>query len=303
MMTGLNRIILLNKVTFLLSISNTVLIIIFVGILQWGIGGFMVAWVTNSVCGAVVALLLTLPMDRLSGLPARRAFKDLVGFGLRVHGASIAYQLFLRFDSYTVKIILGSTALGYYSLSTSLAERLWVLPNALGPSSLSKISQLPRKESALLTAKVTRTSLLMMLSAAIPFAIIAGWLVPFLYGAEYAASVLPLTILLLGTLGFAGMAVLNNYVLGQMQRPGLLSIISWLELGISIPLYLVFIYWLGIVGAAIASTVTYLLAMAGTTVVFIRDSGLSVWQVLVPRPEDFRDYVRVVTSMLRRSPT
>ena len=93
---------------------------------------------------------------------------------------------------------------------------------------------------------------------------------------------------------------MNSYILGQMDRPGLLSIISWVQLLVSIPLYIVLIISNGIVGAAIASALTYLLAACCTLYVFVRDSSLPVGQVLVPRSSDFGDYRRVIARGLRR---
>ena len=79
-------------------------------------------------------------------------------------------------------------------------------------------------------------------------------------------------------------------------------IISWVELCVSIPLYIVLILWQGIVGAAVASSVTYLLAMGATVYIFLRDSKLSVFDVLVPRASDFRDYWQIIQSILARLP-
>jgi Na+-driven multidrug efflux pump len=98
------------------------------------------------------------------------------------------------------------------------------------------------------------------------------------------------------------MMVLNSYIQGQMERPGLLSILGWLQIGVSVPLYLVLIAWQGIVGAAVASSVTYLLTMAGSLYVFRRDSGLPINAVLVPRAADFRESIRVIRRLLRRVP-
>ena len=88
--------------------------------------------------------------------------------------------------------------------------------------SINKSPSFRTTSSALLTAKLARTALLIILSMAIPFAIISPWLIPFLYGSAFASAVLPLDILLIGAVGFAIMLVLNVYILGQMERPGLL---------------------------------------------------------------------------------
>jgi Na+-driven multidrug efflux pump len=139
-------------------------------------------------------------------------------------------------------------------------------------------------------------------SVAVPFGLVSPWLIPFLYGTEFFSSVLPLVLLLGGVLGFGVMMIVNNYIVGQMQRPGLLSIISWLQLAVSIPLYLALISWQGIVGAAIASTATYLIAMACTLYVFLRDSRLSIFFVLVPQPDDFKHFARLLRLVWDRLP-
>lgn len=301
MMVGLNRIVTLNKLNLAVSVGNALLMLLVVGVLfPNNILAALVVWASSAFVGAVCAFVIAARIEPFVWPPRRSTMKDMLSFGLRGHGANIAQQLFLRFDMYAVNVFVGTAGVGFYSIATSLAERLWLPINAINSSSISKIAQLPREESALLTAKVVRTVLLIMLSVAVPFAIISPWLVPFLYGPEFAASVLPLVILALGTLGFAVLIVLDSYILGQLERPGLLSIISWLELAVSIPLYITLILWQGIVGAAIASTLTYLLAMGFALYIFVRYSGLSVAQVLLPRAQDFRDYAQVLRRGLRR---
>jgi O-antigen/teichoic acid export membrane protein len=302
MMIGTERVFLLNKVNLGVNIANALLMILTVGVLRLGIQGFLIAWVTSAVGGFAVTLWVATRLDKPLWPPNRETATNLLGFGLRSYGAQVAHQLFLRFDIYTVNVMIGSAGVGFYSLSTSLAEKLWLPLNAIHASSMGKIAQLPRGEAALLTAKVTRTAVLLMLSVAVPFGLVSPWLIPLLYGVEFGASVLPLILLLGGTLGFAVMMVVDSYILGQMERPGLLSMLAWVQLGISIPLYIGLIAWQGIVGAAVASTLTYLIAMATTLYVFQHDSGLPVSQVLVPRRSDFADYARVIAPMLSKIP-
>ena len=140
----------------------------------------------------------------------------------------------------------------------------------------------------------------MTLTLAVPLIAISPWLVPLLYGSAFEGAVLPLVILVVGTIGFAVMIVLNNFILGQLERPGLLSIVSWLELALSVPTYIIFINWQGIVGAAMASTITYLFAMSCTLYIFLRHSELSLKEAMLPRVQDFRDYAQVVKRGIGR---
>ena len=302
MMMGLNRAALMSKLNLAVNLVSAALMVVVVGTLRLGLPGFLSVWAATSLGSFACSLVLAVRIERPRWPPSGAVARKLLSFGLRSHGANIAHHIFLRFDTYAINTVLGTTGVGFYSLSTSLAERLWLPMNAIHAASLGKITQLPREESALLTAKIARAALLITGSIALPFAILSPWIVPLLYGEEFAASVLPLMILLAGTVSFAIMFVLNSYILGQMERPGLLSIIGWLQLGVSVPLYLALIGWLGIVGAAIASTTTYTLAMLASLVVFSRDSRLPPLRSLVPRASDFNDYLRVLQKVWRHLP-
>jgi|SRR5579859_1467536 len=302
MMLGLNRVLVMNQFNLALNTGNALLMIVVVGVFHGGIPGFLAVWLISSVIGSMTALVIGARMDRLAWPPDPRVLYQLLSFGLRGHGAQIAHQLFLRFDLYVVSALIGTAGVGIYSVATALAEKLWIPFNGIYTSSISKIAELPPRESALLTAKVTRTAVLLISSAAIPFALISPWLVPFMYGAAFQPAVLPLLILLVGTLSWAAATVITNYILGQLGRPGLLSAIAWAQLGLSIPLYLGLIFWQGIVGAALASTITYILALISTLWIFQRNSHLAIRQILVPQRSDLRDYGRVLRRGLVKVP-
>ncbi|MDQ2806584.1 MAG: polysaccharide biosynthesis C-terminal domain-containing protein [Chloroflexota bacterium] len=297
-MLGSDHVLTMNKLNLAVNVGNAAGMLLVVGGLHGGIAGFLAVWVVSSTANLIAAVVLAARIDPFAWPPSRVVFRDLLTFGLRTHGAHVAHQLFLRFDVYAVSSLVGVSGVGIYTLATSLAEKLWVPFNAIYASSLGTIMRLPPAESALLTAKISRTALLLMVSLALPFALVSPWLIPLLYPAAFTPMVLPLILLLIGTPGFAVMSVVNNYILGPMGRPGLLSLISWAQLLVSIPLYLGLILTYGIVGAAVASTLTYWLALAGTLGVFVRATGLPLRQVLLPTGADFRDYARVLQAAL-----
>ena len=131
MMMGLNRIVLMNKVNLATNVISTLLMITVVGFLGLGIPGFLGVWVFSNVVGFGYALVLSGRIQRFAWPPERKVARDMVGFGLRSHGANIAHYLFLRFDAYAVNLLVGTAGLGVYSLSTSLAEKLWLPLNAM----------------------------------------------------------------------------------------------------------------------------------------------------------------------------
>src|SRR5207248_1649675 len=98
MMMGMGRVILLNKLNLAVNTGNAILMVLVVGVLRGGIPGFLAVWSVSALGGAIAALALALRLDSLRWPPSMQTLKDLVGFGIRGHGANIAYQLFLRFD-------------------------------------------------------------------------------------------------------------------------------------------------------------------------------------------------------------
>lgn len=302
MMMGTNRVLTLNKVSLATNLVNAALMVLAVGVLGLGIQGFLAAWAVSALFGIATMIVIAARIARPEILPDRASVKALMSFGLRGHGAQVAHHLYMRFDVYALNVFVGNTAVGFYSLSTSLAEKLWVPLNAVHAASAGRVAELPYEEAGPLAAKVSRSAVLLMLGLAVPLAIVSPWLIPFMYGPEFGESVLPLVILLGGTVAFGVMIVLNNYIIGQMERPGLLSITAWVQLLVSLPLYIVLISVAGIVGAAVASTATYIIAMAITVTIFSRHSGISPAQAIVPRASDFADYVRVLRPLLRRVP-
>src|SRR5207249_5241651 len=127
----------------LVNLSSAGLMILVVGGLGLGLPGFLAVWTLSAGAGAAGALLQAGRIERLVWPPRRAVLRDLLSFGLRSHGANIAHQLFLRFDMFAVNALAGTISVGFYSLATALAEKLWLLLNAIHASSLGKIAHLP----------------------------------------------------------------------------------------------------------------------------------------------------------------
>lgn len=295
-MAGLGRVVLLNEVMLALSFVNAALVLLAVGVLDFGIPGFLVAWTATYVAGAAVMGAIAARLGAVSFLPDRAVAAAVLGFGLRVHWGAIAQQGLLRFDVYAVNVLASTQAVGRYSLARTLAERLWTPATAVTASTVASVAGHPPRESALLTARVLRTSLLLMAAAAIPTAAAAPWLVPAVFGRAFATASTPLAILLGGAVLFGGVLVLQNYVVAQLQRPGLLALVLWGQLVLVAPLAVLLIGRWGIVGGAVASTCGYAATFAVVVFLFTRESGIRLREALIPTRAD----LRTVLGALRR---
>ena len=119
------------------------------------------------------------------------------------------------------------------------------------------------------------------MAAAVP------WLVPLLYGSEFAPSIVAIWVLLPGVVGLGVFKVVGSDLMGR-GRPGLVGAYSCIALVTNVATNLLLIPRYGFVGAAISATVSYCLLACMTVIQFIREAGLAASEVLLPRPGDVR---------------
>jgi O-antigen/teichoic acid export membrane protein len=148
------------------------------------------------------------------------------------------------------------------------------------------------------TARVTRLSLWATVACGLALAVLATQAIPMLYGEAFRPSIMALVWLLPGIVLFSVANVLAAYIAG-IGKPRLNLLVSGISLIVTIALDLLLIPNLNILGAAIASSVSYSLSALLLIVFFIRETGASLREVLLPTSEDMKILLSV--ARLRRS--
>jgi O-antigen/teichoic acid export membrane protein len=117
--------------------------------------------------------------------------------------------------------------------------------------------------------------------AALPFVLLARPIVELLYGSRFDAAVGPARLLVLGMLLGGAAGVASGYLYGR-GRPGLNSWALGLGLVLTVVLDLLLIPRYGAMGAAFASTATYLLADGALITLLLRLSRRDRDAAIVP---------------------
>lgn len=246
-----------------------------------------VALVLNLVALVTTAIVIVwvAATDGIVGSrPSRALLAEELRFGTRALPGSLAERLQLRADSFLINIILGVRETGIYSVTSGLAETLWYVPNALGTVMFSRAVD-PTADAGRIASVLTRTTLAVALATAIPAFILGPRLVRVVYGAQFADAGVALRLILPGIVAYSVVAVLSRYITGR-GKPGTGTLILIAGLAVNIAINLVLIPRYGIVGAAAASSVSYLVTAVLTLVVFHRMSGRGWFETLVIRRSD-----------------
>ena len=302
-MVGLNEIILLNKILFIQTILSSVLLLVALIILQQGINGAIGAWLLANILSVGIMFRLLHRMDRVTIKINYSSFKESMFFGLKSHVGGIATYIWLRLDAFLLNMYHGATAVGYYSVAVNLTEMLWRFMQPFYNAVTPKIAGGTKQESEVLTTKATRHIFFILSLVAIILALLSPIIIRLLYGSAYLPAYKPMIILLVGTIGIGVAIPTAVYFTGQLNRPGFLSFLAWINAVINIILCFALIPSYGVEGAAMASTITYITGFFILLVVLNKISGLTPARLLFIKREDFRDYLDIFTKIKQLVPS
>lgn len=217
-------------------------------------------------------------------------------FGSRALPGTLAERLQFRADAFLLNVLVGVRATGIYSVAQGLAETLWYVPNALGVVMFSRAVD-PRADAGRIAAVLTRTTLALAVLLAVPAFLLGPRLVRFVYGSTFADAGVALRLILPGIVAYSVVAILSRYITGR-GRPGTTTLIFGVGLAANLAANLVLIPPFGLAGAAVASSLSYLLTAGLIVAVFRRLSGRGLAETLLVRPSDVRA-VAVAAGALR----
>lgn len=229
------------------------------------------------------------------GAPRRPALdwplaRSLATFGTVAALAATVSYLNYRADLFVVEHFEGRAGVGVYGNAVYVAEALWNLSGALALAAYARVGSLDREAAARLTARVMRHTLLILGIVGAGLFALAGPVVDVVFPAEFRGMVTPIRILLPGTLIFGLAAAFSGYFTYQLGRPWASVVVASTALAADIALAIVLVPALGIDGAALATTVSYVCAMAIALAWFARASGLGLAGVFRYSRADLEDY-------------
>ena len=262
-LTGSNRVIVLEELVFLpwfglllLSGAGTYAAIVFalpLGDLTTAIIAWSRLWRRGYFDGA--------------GRPSLHLAVQVSRFGLRAEVGSIMQTLNARLDFVLLAGLIGPKAVGLYAIASRYAELLRLPALSLNYVLFPAFAGLGAAEARAETRKSLRRLWWTPLATAVPMALLAPYVLPWVYGDEFGGSSGPALVLLAGMSGVVVNGIVTAYLSG-IGRPGLGSIATGVGLVITVVLDLLLIPRFGVMGAAAASTVTYLTTTAALLVAF-----------------------------------
>ena len=265
-----------------------------------GVSGVIVATAVGAIFAAVFYFWVVVRADGLTLRGIRGVGRTAAAYAAKTYLGTLSGQFWLRADVLILNFYTGSAAVGQYSLATGVAEQVWIVDSSVSQVILHDVIGSSAGEAARLVARTTRNIVFVSGSLCLGLAIVAPWLIPWLFGSAFKPAVVPLWLLLPGVLGLAAARPISSYFYGQMGKPQITSGVSLLTAIVGVAAYFALVPPFGASGAAIGSSIAYLLPLAVYVPAFKRLSGIGPREWLVVNRQDLGTYVELCRSGLRR---
>ena len=243
--------------------SLSLFIITFLLLFTYGIEGAVLAIVISSICTSIF-MMLTYRLPRISWVNYFQLTKKMISFGSITLFSNAVNLINYQADVLLIGYFLSSRELGVYSVSVMFAKIIWILPDSIQKITFPLISEFYAKKMddpiKIVVDRCMKYSSIFLVLSSMFFVFFGKQIITLIFGAEFEQAYMPLNILLVGTVLF-GITKSVGSIFASVGKPNLVYRIPLVSAIINVILNLILIPIYGINGAAIATTVSFLVSM------------------------------------------
>lgn len=264
------------------------------------IGSLSVRYAVGSWALVVIVMSLISAYTAYSGNQYRlkidfQVWKSMVRFSFQSHIANLTTFLKTRLDWLLIGFFINATALGYYSTAGQIVLMMTLFPAAIAQVIGPHISWRDNQAGDVLTPLLCRVTLFIALIIGILLIVFGEFAIQLAFGVKFLPSYPFVIALLPGGIALSLVKILAGD-LGGRGLPQYAMKISVVVLIVNIIANLSLIPFFGGMGAAIASSSTYIITAVLFWIAFHRESGVRLFDTLIIKPEDFKLISHVVKN-------
>ena len=270
----------------------------------WGLPGAVGGLLAGQAAGWAAGLWWGVRGGLVGGAVDRERLRAALRFGFTVYLANLLAVLMLRFDLFVLNASTSAKVVGYYAVAIAVTNPLWLVPAALGSALFPRSASFAAPEAEdreHVETKALRHAVLLLAAGAVVLAIVLLVLLEPIYGARFHRALEPALLLLPGGVA-TGLATIFTASLMGRGRPAYVLGGALASTAIAIGLYLAFVPIYKANGAAVASTVSYLVNALVLGALLQRLSGRPTLPRLVPGRAELRDYRSLAARVRARWP-
>ena len=225
--------------------------------------------------------------------PTLKGLKPYIKYGIVPMITIILMEVNYKIDVLMLEWFkISDSTIGIYSLGVMLAQKVWMIPDALKDILLSKLAGGKGSKEV---AMVSRISFFITMMCEILVVLFGKPLIRLLYGAEYADAYYITLIICAGVIGMVFYKMIYSYNVANGHKN-----VNLMLLGVSalanVILNAITIPFIGEYGAATASLVSYFVCGVSFLVYFSKKTGVKISEVVFINKDD----IILLTSKMKK---
>ena len=245
----------------------------------------------SQLCGyslaTLVGWMLLIPSLKREGHdPLKDSLKEMLHYGAFMQLSTLVSTLNKRLSLYLLKAHCDERSIGVYASGTQVTEGVNIIGMSIGLVEFSALSNTEKSESASqLTLRLMKISVLLTFAALLVICLLPTSFFEWIFSGEFSDIRTIILLMAPGVVFLSAHTVLYNYFSGTGQPKHNLYA-SLIGLAVTLVAALVLIPWLGILGAAITTSLTYAALFVYQWIVFHKQTSFHLYQ-LIPNREDW----------------
>ncbi|GGO65559.1 polysaccharide biosynthesis C-terminal domain-containing protein [Nonomuraea cavernae] len=280
-----------NRTILLAALAQCLPLLFLAAIGQVTVASVIICWAISTALPFVRGLRGLRPSPRHWD---RALVRCQLALSAKYHVGWVALYFLVSIDILLLNALDSAAAVGIYTVAVTVMALARIPGETITQVVLPQQAGGHVSDASQVTARALRINLFVSSALVGLLAAASPWLIPLVYGPSFAGSVAPLLALAPGTIALMVVRPLEQYLV-RLDRPITMTAIAVSALTVNVLLNLVMIPRWGAVGAAVASTVAYVLMAFLEIVRFTRSTGLPVRE-LIPGTADLRSVLRPLTA-------
>ncbi len=304
-LNGRKHFVIISLVTVITTGTGTILYFLYYyRIINWSMEGFKLIIMLNLLLSFLQSIIIIYSYQRYVGIKFAgflklNEAKTLFTFSLVAYACNTIQFLSYRADLWFVDYYRNIATVGIYSLAVSLAQLMWILPNAIAGVLFSYIASCSREKAIEYTLFFTKVSFYASLLMGVVAYTIFYFALPIIYGYQFESAVNLIGILFLGIVPFSIAIIFGSFFAGtgNLHHNLITSILGFCG---AIFFYIILIPKFGSVGAAWASIISYNICTLYMFFAFNKLSGHKILNIFIINKQDFILAKSILIKKLRQ---
>lgn len=225
--------------------------------------------------------------------------KNNFSYGFKSYLANMITFLNYRLDTFLIKALTKSTAsVGQYSVAVTLAELVWVFSSAISSVMFPYVASIESDEEKSKITSSTFKIVMVFTFFVITVLLLGSNLIGVIYGPRYYGSIAPFRALLLGIFSLSLGKILANDIAAR-GKPELNALSNFIGLITNVTLNIILIPKFGIVGAALATSISYTFTSIMFIGSFLKLTGLTLKQLFIFNKDEIEIIFKFINKILK----